>query len=109
MTTARVALFFTLLCSYPVLLHPTRGAINRLVVYSYHLLTGCGGRGEKRETEVEVLNQESEKELEAEEEEEEKEEVVKGGEESVPLLQQKKRAKSTSDIKVYIFSASKSN
>ena len=29
-TTARVALFFTLLFSYPVLLHPTREAINRL-------------------------------------------------------------------------------
>lgn len=30
MTAARVALFFTLLFSYPVLLHPTRSAINRL-------------------------------------------------------------------------------
>ena len=29
-TAARVALFFTLLFSYPVLLHPTRSAINRL-------------------------------------------------------------------------------
>ena len=36
-TTARVALFFTLLFSYPVLLHPTRAAINRLLVYLYNL------------------------------------------------------------------------
>lgn len=36
-TTARIALFFTLLFSYPVLLHPTRAAINRLLLYVYHL------------------------------------------------------------------------
>lgn len=36
-TTARIALFFTLLFSYPVLLHPTRAAINRLLLYVYQL------------------------------------------------------------------------
>lgn len=36
-TTARIALFFTLLFSYPVLLHPTRAAINRLLLYVYSL------------------------------------------------------------------------
>ena len=37
-TTARVALFFTLLFSYPVLFHPTRAAINRLLAFMYSLL-----------------------------------------------------------------------
>lgn len=36
-TAARVALFFTLLFSYPVLLHPTRSAVNRLCFYLVEL------------------------------------------------------------------------
>ena len=31
-TTARAALFLMLLFSYPVLLHPTRGALNRCLL-----------------------------------------------------------------------------
>ena len=92
MTTARVALFFTLLCSYPVLLHPTRGAINRLVIYSYQLLTGSCRRKGRKGGKVAHTN-ELEKQAEAEEEARVK------GEEKVPLLQQQK-TKSSSDVKV---------
>ncbi len=37
-TTARAALFFTLFFGYPVLLHPTRAAINRLVGFIYSIV-----------------------------------------------------------------------
>ena len=95
MTTARVALFFTLLCSYPVLLHPTRGAINRLVIYSYQLLTGGCRRREGREGGKVAQTKELEKHFEAEEE------VRVKGEEKVPLLQQQK-TKSSSDVEVCV-------
>jgi amino acid permease len=93
MTTARVALFFTLLCSYPVLLHPTRGAINRLIVYSYQLLTGGCRRREGRQGRKVAHTKELEKHFEAEEE------VRVKGEEKVPLLQQQK-TKSSSDVEI---------
>ena len=42
-TVARIALFFTLLFSYPVLFHPTRSVINELCVYTYEI---CRHRSE---------------------------------------------------------------
>ena len=36
-TTARIALFLTLLFSYPVLFHPTRAVLNELCAYFYEL------------------------------------------------------------------------
>ena len=92
MTTARIALFFTLLCSYPVLLHPTRAAINRLIIYGYQIVLGWvrGSRG--RVGSGEVVNRkdwESEGEMGNGEMEEKK-----------PLL--KKTAKNSTDVKVYL-------
>ena len=70
-TTARVALFFTLLFSYPVLLHPTRAAINRLLVYMYNLsAASLAGRGRRRGR-VNDEYEEVEKKRESEEEEDE--------------------------------------
>jgi len=40
-TTARVALFFTLVLNYPVLLHPMRGSFNRLLFFLYNSLQEC--------------------------------------------------------------------
>lgn len=36
-TAARVALFFALLFSYPILLHPTRAALNNFILYVVEL------------------------------------------------------------------------
>ena len=105
MTTARVAIFFTLLCSYPVLLHPTRAAINRLVIYTFDIVTGCGkcgvrgeeGRGVRGEG---VNTREGVKGGERWEEEEEGEEEDVDVDEKVPLIQKKARA--ASDVKVCV-------
>ena len=93
MTTARIALFFTLLCSYPVLLHPTRAAINRLIIYGYQIVLGWvrGSRG--RVGSGEVVNRkdwEGEGEMGNGETEEKK-----------PLL--KKTAKNSTDVKVSLY------
>ena len=40
-TTARVALFLTLVLNYPVLLHPMRGSLNRLLFFLYNSLQEC--------------------------------------------------------------------
>ena len=37
-TVARLSLFFTLLFSFPVLFHPTRGVVNEMVLYLYELI-----------------------------------------------------------------------
>ena len=87
-TTARVALFFTLLFSYPVLLHPTRAAINRLLVYMYNLsAASLAERGRRRRRgKINDEYEEVEKKRESVEEEDE------------PLLP--KAANITSDAKV---------
>ena len=59
-TSARIALFLTLLFSYPVLFHPTRATINELYGYLYVLLCEHGDRimiqrGDSESTESEVL------------------------------------------------------
>ena len=41
-TALRIALFITLLFSYPILFHPTRLALNRLVSYCYELYSSRG-------------------------------------------------------------------
>ncbi|XP_019858892.1 PREDICTED: vacuolar amino acid transporter 7-like [Amphimedon queenslandica] len=41
-TALRIALFITLLFSYPILFHPTRLALNRLVSYCYELYSNRG-------------------------------------------------------------------
>ena len=93
MTTARIALFFTLLCSYPVLLHPTRAAINRLVIYGYQIVLGWvrGSRG--RVGSGEVVNREGW--------ESEGEMGNRDTEEKKPLL--KKTAKNSTDVKVSLY------
>ena len=42
-TAARLALFFTLLFSYPILLHPTRAAFNNFILYVYEQYKGRHG------------------------------------------------------------------
>ena len=44
MTAARVALFFALLFSYPVLFHPTRATINALIMFIVKLCTKRRGK-----------------------------------------------------------------
>ena len=41
-TALRIALFITLLFSYPILFHPTRLALNRLISYCYELYSSRG-------------------------------------------------------------------
>ena len=41
-TVARLSLFFTLLFSYPVLFHPTRGVVNEIILYVYELFKRRG-------------------------------------------------------------------
>lgn len=91
MTTARIAIFFTLLFSYPVLLHPTRSAINRLLLYVYQLVKGCMERRGKG-GESEVVNTGDDGESWTEDEKEESEEKT--------LIPQKETKETTSDVKV---------
>ena len=111
MTTARIALFFTLLFSYPVLLHPTRAAINRLVLYCYALGTGCyrSGCGRRRSGEGEGERErggegEDGGKVNSEKEEEAISEVedVKNGVEKVPLLRKTNSTTTTDDVKVTV-------